>query len=302
MSKSPSVVTKSQPNYYLALDIIPGASQNEIHHAYKRAKMTYTQDSLAAYSLIEEENNDQIMKEIEDAYEILGHPSKRREYDIKMGFNTWNDKEEAIQAFKVEMSRPSIASSDKGDQAPENPFGDINYTGDSHMENHMNSVDMSPSGSRSNGMSAHASNSHVPNTHAVNSHINASVKATNVTSGPKIRVLPSVSVGDDEMHFEANPEFEEKIRNCDSIDGAFIRAVRVYRQMSVEQLANCTKLAASRIRAVEEEDTSDCPLPVYVRGHVAIICNVLSIPNSEELAMTYVNRLKEDGKLPKPSI
>ena len=104
MSKDTQTATGSRVNYYLALDIVPGASQNEIHHAYKRAKITYTQDSLAAYSLIEEDNNDQIMKEIEDAYEVLGHPSRRREYDIKMGFNTWNideTKEDIVDLFQI---------------------------------------------------------------------------------------------------------------------------------------------------------------------------------------------------------
>ena len=116
-----------------------------------------------------------------------------------------------------------------------------------------------------------------------------------------MKVVSSSGADDDEMHFEANPEFEEKIRNCESIDGAFLRAVRVYRQISVEQLASCSKLAASRIRSIEEEDLRDDPLPVYIRGHVAIVCSVLKIPNPEELAKRFVNRLKEEDKLPKPS-
>lgn len=268
-------VERSMTNYYLVLDIVPGVSQNEIHHAYKRAKMTYSQDSLAAYSLIEEENTSQILDEIEKAYEILGHPSKRREYDIKMGFSTWSDEEVTREQLKDELSRPSVTSDseEKEDLVASNPFDSIDYSG---------------------GVGEDSSND-VPAGAKVEKNF------SEAESTPHIRVVSKGDSFGDEESYEPNEGFEDEIQECTSLSGEFLKAVRVYRQLSVEQLANCTKLSATRISSLEEEDVENYPLPVYLRGHVAIICQALRIPDAEKLARTYVDRLREEGKLPKSS-
>lgn len=268
-------VERNMSNYYLILDIVPGVSQNEIHHAYKRAKMTYSQDSLAAYSLIEEENTLQILDEIEKAYEVLGHPSKRREYDIKMGFSTWSDEKATREKLKDELSRPSVTSDadEDGDMSAANPFDEIDFTGGSSQESQEERV--------------------------AGSQVEETFSQTEST--PHIRVVAQGDSFEDEDSFEPNEGFEDEIRDCTSLSGEFLKAVRVYRQLSVEQLANCTKLSASRISSLEEEDVESYPLPVYLRGHVAIICQALKIPDAEKLARTYIERLREEGKLPKSS-
>jgi hypothetical protein len=250
---------KPLPNYYLTLDIVPGSSQNEIHHAYKRAKMTYSNGSLAAYSLLEEENNTKVLEEIEAAYAVLNSPSHRREYDLKMGFSTWVD--EGDEELRRSMNRPSIPSGAldalSEDDTLADPFADISYDGAAH-------------------------------------------KAKSDSGSKKMHVRVVSNDERDEMHFEANPEFEQKIRECEVLDGAFLRAVRIYKQISLDQLAARTKLSASRIQAIEEEDLDSNYLqPVYLRGHVAIICRLLGMDRAEELAKSYMDRARAEGKLPK---
>lgn len=298
-------------NYYLTLDVIPGVSQNEIHHAYKRAKMTYTQDSLASYSLIEEENSDQIMAEIEEAYEVLGHPSKRREYDLKMGFGTWTDEDEVRKALKREMSRPSVTS-DGPDMAnwssqlsqDEDPLSSISY-GDE------DSSGQDPFEHKFDSSAAESQSDEDARREQEEQRVSAEeseVPRMRVVEAPtaKIDSAPSPSFGsdddDDEMHFEADPEFEQKIRDCVDLTGEFLKAVREYRKLSVEQLAACTKLSNARIVGMEAEQIDEYLLPVYLRGHVAIVCQVLNMPEPEKLAKTYIERLREDGKLPSPSL
>lgn len=253
---------KTLPNYYLTLDILPGSSQNEIHHAYKRAKMTYSSGSLAAYSILEEENNSKVLEEIETAYTVLSHPSHRREYDIKMGFSTWIDEtNQDSKGHYKELNRPTILSNSKEDEGLKNPFEEINYD---------------------------TSNSSPTKLHSKE------------TKKSPIHVVVPVK---DAMHFEANPDFEERIRNCEILDGAFLRAVRIYKKVTVEQLANRCKLAPSRIQAIEEENLANLYVQaVYLRGHVAIICGELGIPNSESLAKGYLDRMRSESKLPKQTL
>lgn len=233
-------MNKPRNNLYLILDILPGASHNDILHAYNRAKMTYSAGSLASYSLIEEDSGDSILNEIEKAFEVLGHPSRRREYDIEMGFSTWADESSPKSGGPV---LPSILSKEHRD--PES------------------------------STAAPAKNASTP------------TKA-------KLEVL-SAPVA----QFEANPEFEKKIQECTAIDGAFLRAVRIYRRMTPDQLANRCKLSAGHVLSLEEEEAGKLHHPTYLRGHVVMICGALDLPNPDALAKAFVSRMVSEGKTAK---
>ncbi len=81
-------------NYYEILEIPTSASGKEIHHGYMRAKNAYSQDSLALYSLMSQDECDEVLNLIEEAYHILSDPNKRKEYDAARGINKDIDPEE----------------------------------------------------------------------------------------------------------------------------------------------------------------------------------------------------------------
>lgn len=74
-------------NYYEILEVPISATEQDIHQGYIRAKNAYSQDSLALYSLMTQEECDNILNIIEEAYSILSDPGKRRQYDEHRGFN-----------------------------------------------------------------------------------------------------------------------------------------------------------------------------------------------------------------------
>ncbi len=78
---------QSHKNYYDILEVPIAASQEDIKGGYTRAKNAYSQDSLALYSLMTEEECNEILNLIEEAYIVLSDPSKRKEYDNVRGFN-----------------------------------------------------------------------------------------------------------------------------------------------------------------------------------------------------------------------
>lgn len=269
MNSSDTTPTRlGMPNHYLTLDILPGASHNEIHHAYKRAKMTYSSGSLAAYSILEDENNESILREIETAYEVLSNPSHRREYDLKMGFNTWTEEQSAKEEARS-YSRPSVSSHD------------VANTGASEFEG-----DIRPFEKPAPSVPAPTMSTATKTEDARRSHV---------------RVVKSDD--NDDFRFVANPDFESKIQGCTHMDGAFLRAVRIYKQISIEQLAARSKISPSKITALEEEELENVYFQaVYLRGHVAIICRVLSIPNSEELSRQFADRMRDEGKIPRQTL
>ncbi len=74
-------------NYYELLEIRPDASNMDIINAYRQAKLTFKADSMATYSLFDEEELRQMQEQIEQAYATLSNIEKRRVYDRQLGLS-----------------------------------------------------------------------------------------------------------------------------------------------------------------------------------------------------------------------
>ena len=80
-------MSENLKNYYEILEIPEDADADTIHRGYVRAKSAYTQDSLALYSLMSQEECNAILELIEEAYDILSSMPKRKQYDMARGLN-----------------------------------------------------------------------------------------------------------------------------------------------------------------------------------------------------------------------
>lgn len=72
-------------NFYQILDVSPYASQQEILKAFERSKLTYSADNPAIYTMFSPDEARDLLKLVEEAYEILGNKSFRTLYDEKLG-------------------------------------------------------------------------------------------------------------------------------------------------------------------------------------------------------------------------
>jgi len=77
---------KARYNYYEILNVGKDATRKEIVDAYQKAKSTYEKDSMALYSLYSDDESENMMNLIEEAYQVLINPQRRnlynREYNI----------------------------------------------------------------------------------------------------------------------------------------------------------------------------------------------------------------------------
>jgi curved DNA-binding protein CbpA len=90
-------------NYYEILDISPAASLSEVREAYERAKRIYSHDSMAIYSLLDEDEIDEMSKLVEKAYATIGNEKERREYDRLLGQFEGEEQTE----FEISFSEPT---------------------------------------------------------------------------------------------------------------------------------------------------------------------------------------------------
>lgn len=70
-------------DHYEVLNLKRNASKQEIERAYHLGRKTYSRDSLAHYSLLSERDRIYMLGKIEEAYEYLKDPERRKFYDLK---------------------------------------------------------------------------------------------------------------------------------------------------------------------------------------------------------------------------
>ena len=94
------------------------------------------------------------------------------------------------------------------------------------------------------------------------------------------------------LEFEENKEMDEMIRDCTEFTGEVLKKIREYKNVTVERMAEMTRISKSYIRAIEDEDLSKLPADVYTRGYVYQIAKVLKL-NPDQVAASYLLHFKK---------
>jgi flagellar biosynthesis protein FlhG len=77
--------TLAEMSHYEVLEVAPDASPEELERAYRLARATYAEDSLAAYSIFQEEDTSALRERVELAYRVLADSQQRTVYDTSLG-------------------------------------------------------------------------------------------------------------------------------------------------------------------------------------------------------------------------
>jgi len=101
----PSQFPMEIPTLYAALGITRTSSDEEVRRAYKRQKEIYAAGGLATASLLTEEQLKSERARLDEAYDTLLDPVRRRAYDL----STFPDTDEP-QALAARATRPALAA------------------------------------------------------------------------------------------------------------------------------------------------------------------------------------------------
>jgi hypothetical protein len=243
--------------YYELLEVDPSASQEEILKAYNRARATYGHNSPALYSLFNKEEAQELLRLIDEAYAVLSNQFKRKQYDSK---------HTGTPSFK-----PS--SGDTDHLAIPSATGLPGFAEDS--------MQMSP---------VLSAGPVAPAPRSAPAPVNSAASAPHAqkTSGSSDAGMGSTRFGT----YKVDPMFEEEIKNIATFSGDVIQRIRLYKNITLDQISDVTKVSRPYLLAIESNNYKALPAPVFVRGFLVQISKILGL-DANKVADSFIKLAKE---------
>lgn len=91
--------------------------------------------------------------------------------------------------------------------------------------------------------------------------------------------------------YKKNEAFEQEIASQTNWDGASLKRVREYKQLSVQRVSEITKINPYYVRAIENMDVGNLPAVVFVRGYAVQIAKALGL-DDKKVADSYMKNFK----------
>lgn len=265
---------EDKPTHYEVLEISPDASPTQIREAYLRVKATYGKDSVALYTLIDPNEREQMLRQIEEAYLTLSDERRRKDYDTCHGF----------------IDTPSLDSP----FAPSAPAPVVSIDRTPPMSSSPEDLLIPPVTAFDGGKTT-TPFGHVENTE--------SRKEPESDSAPDLfkpePAKPAPTPPRPESKYPDLPgELAGDLENQSEWPGSILKRVREARRISIEELANVTKISKTYLFAIEEESFAKLPAPVFVRGFVSQITRALKLPTDDVVSayMARFNRQRPEKK------
>ncbi len=124
--------------------------------------------------------------------------------------------------------------------------------------------------------------------------MNTKVSSENDTFGESTDILeiPTVTETSITKTQEKN-SFESSIQKEIHWRGSFLKKVREFRDLSIEEISEKTKISKSYLKAIELEDYKNLPASVYLRGFVITLAKHLKLPYNE-VCKAYMARYRQN--------
>lgn len=93
------------------------------------------------------------------------------------------------------------------------------------------------------------------------------------------------------LEYSIDNDFEQEIENATDFDGEFLKKIREYKNVTIERMADMTRISKTYIRNIEDNDFLKLPAEVYTRGFVYQYAKCLKL-NPELVATSFLHHLQ----------
>ncbi len=94
------------------------------------------------------------------------------------------------------------------------------------------------------------------------------------------------------LEYAEDAAFDSEIAACTEFTGSFLKKIREYKNVTIERMAEMTRVSKTHINALENEDLGKLPADVYVRGYVYQYAKVLKL-NPDMVAASFLANFKK---------
>lgn len=94
------------------------------------------------------------------------------------------------------------------------------------------------------------------------------------------------------LEYEETSEMETAINDCTDWTGPFLKKVREYKNVTMDRMAEMTRISKTHLIALEDENIAKLPADVYVRGYVYQYAKVLKL-NPDAVAASFLLHFKK---------
>lgn len=282
----------SDQSLYEILEVALGAPPEEIEKAYERAKALYAPGSIATYSLMDPEDAQYLSQRIEEARSVLLDPEARATYDARLAGGSAPAnmeplpasasaveplrpasepaREPARQAEPARMSRSNLPAfpviipplrakpQPSPEAAPPVPPPTPEWTPPPFVAAAVNPPPFDPAAA------AHAS----------------LLASAAVPPPAEVRPPPAPS--------EARPDF--RFPEGTPWTGEMLRRVRESRGLTLQQIADRTKVTRRHLESIECDRYPMLPAPVYLRGIIMSLAKELRL-DGQKVARSYLEMM-----------
>jgi curved DNA-binding protein CbpA len=211
-------------NPYEVLDVDPRATVAEIKRAFQIALKTYGPGHMATAGLFTEEQREEILNKVHEAYNVLMDPERRGHWDEIL-------RQKGLYPLEAEQ------------------------------------------------------------------HLRLAAADPVLPIPPKPRGLETHSVQDPKLREEMEHRVRELLAAAEQRGewtGALLRQVREIRSVSLEEIAQRTKIGRGHLRSIEEDSYDFLPPDVYVKGFLTQIAKVLGLDSSKVASriMEHIRKIR----------
>jgi hypothetical protein len=276
-------------NYYDLLGVARQASPEEIRSAYEISRHTFQENSLATYSLFSDQENQEILALIAKAFETLFNPESRRVYDQQLRQQEGDPPPAPPGARPVSSPRGNGASAAAPlHGVPPPPQGAGTRVRPAEAEGAHRMTPPLAERESSRPEAARPAAAGQPTVHSA-AQPAASASAARSVPMPLFRMStpPAAPAAAPAAAAKLAPVVlapastaarDELLKTVVRFDGSMLKRMRQILGISLEDLAERSKIRRAYLEYIEEENFQFLPAAVYVKGFVTLMATILGLP------------------------
>jgi len=295
-----------EQTYYELLEVQHSATAEEVRAALNRALELCAPDSVALYALVDDGQAEALRGRLQDAGRVLLDPAARAGYDRMLGLLpaellpdqplwTEDEDEETEGASEPDEASPAVAG---GPYSRTEPASLERQPDASPEEVAQSSLPLEAPPARwplrSPAAPGRAPGLPAPRPRPASG---ARAEAQDPAPAPPVAAAPAPSREPPPVPAAERPRMPE-LRPDVEFNGELLRQVREARGLTLQQLAERTRIGRAHLEKVEADRYADLPAPVYLRGILVSLARELKL-DPARVAKSYMLLAERSGR-PEP--